>query len=128
MSTSPIVETNASRWKEDILDSTIPVIVDFWHKHCLWCRKLNPVYDELAQDYKGKIRFVKLNVLENEENRHLAIHQGVMSTPTLKVFCGGRTIGEVVGFRPKRMLEEEINRIVNASKECLARSTVLSPS
>lgn len=125
MSSTSVVEVSAKTWKEEVLESDIPVVVDFWHHHCGWCRALNPIYDELSNEYVGRVKFAKLNILESHENQHIAIQYGVMGTPTLKFFCMGRTVGEIVGYRPKNLLKEEINKILRQSKECLEKSTAL---
>jgi len=125
MSSDSVVEVSAKTWKREVLESDIPVVVDFWHHHCGWCRALNPIYDELSNEYVGRVKFAKLNVLESHENQHIAIQYGVMSTPTLKFFCMGRTVGEIVGYRPKNLLKEEIDKFLLQYKECLEKSTAL---
>jgi len=119
------MEVNAETWKVEVLESDIPVVVDFWHYHCGWCRTLNPIFDELSNEYVGKVKFAKLNVLETHENQHIATQYGVMGTPTLKFFCEGRTVGEIVGYRPKNLLKEEIDKILTQHRECLEKSTAL---
>jgi len=125
MPSDSVVEVSAETWSEEVLKSDIPVVVDFWHHRCGWCRALNPIYDELSNEYTGQLKFAKLNVLESHENQHIAIQYGVMGTPTLKFFCEGRIVGEIVGYRPKDQLKQEIDKILRQRKECLERSTVL---
>ena len=71
----------------------------------------------------GKVKFAKLNVLENEENRHLAIKFGVMSTPTLIFFCEGRPVNAALGFQPKEILKKLVEDVLEKSPECIAKST-----
>jgi len=125
MSSDSVVEVSAETWEKEVLESDIPVVVDFWHHDCDWCRALNPIYDELSNEYVGRLKFAKLNVLESHENQHIAIQYGIMGTPTLKFFCTGRTVGELVGYRPKNLLKEEVDRILSQIKECLEKSTPL---
>lgn len=120
-----VVDIEADEWKRVVLGSEVPVAVEFWHPRCSWCLRLAPIYNELSREYRGRLKFLRLNTIESEENTHLAIHQGVMGTPTLKFFCGGREVGEVVGFRPKRTLREEIDKILSMHQECLEKSTPL---
>ena len=125
MSSDSVVEVSAETWEKEVLESDIPVVVDFWHHDCDWCRALNPIYDELSNEYVERLKFAKLNVLESHENQHIAIQYGIMGTPTLKFFCTGRTVGELVGYRPKNLLKEEVDRILSQIKECLEKSTPL---
>jgi len=127
------MNVTAEIWEKEVLESEIPVIVDFWHERCSWCLELNPILEAVSTEYTGQAKFVKLNVLENRENRQVAIQYGVMSTPTygvmstftMKFFCKGRTVGEIVGYRPKNQLREEVEKILHQHKECLEKSTVL---
>ncbi len=125
MSLNSTVEVSAETWKVEVVESDIPVVVDFWHSQCGWCRALNPIFNELSNEYVGKVKFVKLNVLETHENQQIATQYGVMGTPTLKLFCEGRTVGEIVGYRPKNLLKEEIDKILSQHRECLEKSTTL---
>ncbi len=103
-----------------VLGNKLPVVVDFWAPWCVWCRKLAPLYDELAAKYAGKLALVKVNV---EEERGLAERYGVSSLPTLKYFCGGREIGEQVGAPPRDRLEASFREVLEHAQECLATST-----
>jgi len=101
------------------------IVVDFWHVQCPWCRVLNPIFEEVAKEYKGKIRFAKLNVLTNSDNREIAVHYGVMGTPTLVFFCDGRPLGALVGFRPKEHLKHVLEDMLQKYRECIEQSTEL---
>lgn len=93
---------------------------------CGWCRALNPIYDELSNEYVGRLTFAKLNVLESHENRHMTIQYGVTVPYPEVLFC--EAVGEIVGYRPRNLLTEEINKILRQHKECLGKSTALSSS
>jgi len=86
---------------------------------------LNPIFDAFAEEYKGKIKIVKLNVLESSDNREIAINYGVMSTPTLVFFCAGRPIEVVVGFMPKEQIKKIFGDILERHRECIKQSTEL---
>ncbi len=101
-----------------------PVVVDFWHHLCGWCNKLNPIFAQLPEAIPGA-KFLKVNILESTENRKTAIDNGVMSTPTIKVFCEGRPIGELIGFKSHEKLVSELNEILNQKDSCLDQSTPL---
>lgn len=121
-----VSEVNASNWEQEVLRSEVLTVVDFWHNRCPWCLRLNPVFDEVAEEYKGKIKFVKLNVLENPSNREIAIHHGIMSTPTLMFFCEGRPVGQTLGFMPKEHLKETLDDMLKKHMKCIKQSTKLN--
>jgi thioredoxin 1 len=98
--------TDAS-FKDDVLDSTIPVLVDFWAPWCGPCRLVGPVVDELAQQYEGKVKVVKLNTDDNPE---VASQYAIRSIPTLMIFKGGRHVETVVGAVPKTTLCSTIEK------------------
>ena len=120
-----VVEIQADTWESEVLNADKPVVVDFWHHMCGWCNKLNPVYEQLPETFGDRVKFVKVNILESPENRKLAIGLGVLGTPTLKFFCLGRVVGEIVGYRPLDRLVKEIDDILKKKDECLEKSTPL---
>jgi thioredoxin-like negative regulator of GroEL len=81
--------------------------------------------NEIVEEYNGKIKFVKLNVLESPGNRELATSQGVMGTPTLMFFCQGRPLGQTVSYVPKEELENVLNNMLERYKHCLMQSSDL---
>ncbi len=86
---------------------------------------LEPVYTELSKEYAEKLKFVKFNILEKPENQELAARYGIMGTPTLKFFCGGRPVQDVVGALPKDYLRQAIEFAIKKHRECAERSTPL---
>ena len=112
------VATEAN-FRELVLTSQIPVIVDFWAPWCVWCKKLAPIYDAVSTTMDG-LKFVKVNV---DEERTLAQDYGISSLPTLKFFCAGREIGELVGALPKDKLVLKFREVVAGHEECLAASS-----
>ena len=120
-----VLEVNADIWEQKVLQSDMLTVVDFWHVHCPWCLRLDPILNEVAEEYKGKIKFAKLNILENPENREIAIRYGVMGTPTLVFFCAGSPVEEVVGFMPKERLKKIMDDMLERHKECIKQSTEL---
>lgn len=122
---SKVVEAEAGNWEKEVLRADKPVVVDFWHQMCGWCIKLNIIYEQLPDIFEGRVKFVKLNVLQSPENQKHAINLGVLATPILKFFCDGREVGEIVGYRPLERLVKDINEILNERKECLEQSSPL---
>ncbi len=101
------VKITADNFDEEVLKSTIPVLVDFWAEWCGPCKIVGPILSELAEVYDGKLKVAKLNV---DENPDLTSRFNVMSIPTMKFFKAGEVTGELVGAAPKNMIEAEIEK------------------
>ena len=99
-------ETTDATFEADVLDNDTPVLVDFWAPWCGPCRMVAPIVEELAEDYDGRVKFVKLNT---DENPMIAGKFGIRSIPTLLVFKGGENVGQIVGFRPKGELAKRLD-------------------
>lgn len=81
-----------------VLESELPVLIDFWAPWCFPCRNLSPIVEELAGDYKGKVTFYKMNT---DENPKTPGQHGIMSIPTLLLFKGGKLLDKSVGLKAK---------------------------
>ena len=120
-----VKELNAEEWDSYLKNADKPVVVDFWHQQCIWCRRLAPIYEQLEKEYPSAI-FAKLDILANEENNGVGQRYGIMGTPTIKVFCNGREGGEIVGFMEKQQLKAELDGILSRSDTCLKQSTPIA--
>ncbi|TCK86762.1 thioredoxin [Natranaerovirga hydrolytica] len=95
-----------SNFENEVLNSDVPVLVDFYADWCGPCKMMSPVIDELAQDFEGKAKVGKLNV---DQNGTIAQKYKVMSIPTLLLIKNGEVVDTMVGAIPKQQLEEKIN-------------------
>ncbi len=96
-------------WDNEVLNSDLPVIVDFWAEWCAPCFMIAPVVEQIGEEYEGKIKVGKLNV---DENQVTAGKYQVMAIPTLLFFNGGKLVDRVVGVVPKKILVEKIEKIL----------------
>jgi thioredoxin 1 len=98
-----------SEFRQEVLESQTPVVVDFWATWCAPCRAIAPALEELATQYRGRVKVAKVNIDENQETPQ---QYRVTSIPTLLVFKGGRVVDQIVGAVPKAKLEDAIKKVV----------------
>jgi thioredoxin 1 len=104
---SAVAEITQATFETDVLQSDVPVLVDFWAPWCGPCRLVSSVVDEVAQDYADRVKVVKVNT---DEQSAIASQYGIRSIPTLMVFRGGQVVDRVVGAVPKATLAKTLDQ------------------
>jgi len=107
MASKNVLELNASNWDKEVLQSPMPVLVDFWATWCGPCRMIAPYIEALADQYAGKIKVGKVDV---DDNQDLASRYGITSIPQVYVFKNGQVVDRLVGAMPKKAYEDAIER------------------
>ena len=118
-----VVEIPANSFNREVKGSDKPVVVEFWIRSCSICQKFRQVYEKLPEIFGDKVKFLKMNMFLSLENLKLAEDFGVEETPTLKLFCVGREIGEIIGYRPLDKVVKEIEEILEREGSCRRQST-----
>jgi len=108
MASQNLVEFSDANFEEEVLKSSIPVLVDFWAEWCMPCRMLGPTIEKLAKDYTGKI---KVGKVDTDSNRDISIKYSINSIPTVILFQNGQVVQKFVGLRPERDFKEALDTI-----------------
>lgn len=103
------LELNQDNFDAEVIESNIPVLVDFWAPWCGPCRAMAPVIDDLFSEYQGRVKVGKVNVDQNQE---LARRFGVMSIPTLIMYKNGQNMGQMVGVTTKGLLVKKLDALL----------------
>jgi thioredoxin 1 len=109
MASNDVVTLEDSTFDAEVLKSDLPVLVDFWAVWCGPCKAIAPAVEELAREYKGKLKVAKLDI-----DQHQGVPQkfGIRSIPTLLIFKGGRVVDTIVGAVPRSKLVESVQKVI----------------
>jgi thioredoxin 1 len=99
------VEITDANFSKEVLESQVPVLIDFWAVWCGPCRMIAPVVEEIASEYDGKLKVGKMDV---DNNSQTPLTYGIRSIPTLMVFKGGKVVEQIVGAMPKKNLLDKL--------------------
>jgi thioredoxin 1 len=103
------IELTDSNFETEVLNSDIPVLVDFWAPWCGPCRMVAPIVEEISHEYEGKVKVGKLNT---DDNQAVASQYGIMSIPTLMIFKGGKVVERIIGAQPKGAVIGKIDDVI----------------
>jgi thioredoxin 1 len=107
-------DVNDAGFEEGVMRSALPVLVDFWGEDCPSCRAISPILRELAAEYAGRLKIVKLHTGENAQ---AMARFRVMALPTVLAFAQGRVVGQLTGARPRAAFRELAERALHAAME-----------
>lgn len=97
------IEVNDGNFNLEVLESQIPVLVDFWAEWCMPCKMVAPIVEEIAKEYEGKLKVCTLDV---DNARETAGHYSIMSIPTLAIFKNGEVVEKMIGALPKDAIDK----------------------
>lgn len=104
-----VVEVNDASFEQEVLQSDQPVLVDFWAAWCGPCKALAPIVDEVASEYSGKLKVMKMDV---DRNQATPMRYGIRGIPALLLFKGGKVADQIVGYVPKDTITRSITRVI----------------
>jgi len=109
MASNDVVTLEDSTFDAEVLKSDLPVLVDFWAVWCGPCKAIAPAVEELAREYKGKLKVAKLDI---DSHQQVPQKFGIRSIPTLLIFKGGRVVDTIVGAVPRSKLVESVKKVI----------------
>ena len=120
MSDAEVLELTDKEWEANVEKSDTPVIAMFHSPNCTHCRTMEPYFREYAKEFKGKVKFVRLDIAAYQ---WLGERYGVRGTPTFKFFCGGKPVSDLVGAIYPALLKKRIEEVLVYGEECAKQSS-----
>ena len=108
MSGKAVIEVNENNFQQEVLDSTLPVLVDMWAPWCMPCRMVAPTVEKIAQDNSDKLKVCKLNI---DNNQNLAARYNIQGIPALLIFKDGKEHDRIVGAVPPQAIQAKLDKI-----------------
>ena len=108
MASNNILNATQESFNTEVLSASTPVLVDFWAEWCGPCKMIGPILDELAEEYNGRVKIVKVNI---DEQQTLAAQYGIRAIPTLLMFDKGEVSEQIVGLKSKRDLKNSFDKV-----------------
>lgn len=108
MAAPNIVTLTHENFPQEVLQSSTPVLVDFWGEWCPPCRALSPILDELAEEYQGRVKIGKVNI---DNQQALAAEYGIRAVPTMLLFSQGQVTDQIIGLKSKRDIKATFERV-----------------
>lgn len=122
MNSDQTIKIGGMNWKDEVLKAELPVVIEFFSPTCPYCQQLTPIFQKLSGEYIQKMKF---GMVDTSKNSEIASGYGVMGVPTLKFFCAGRPIYEIVGLRSEKELREELEKVLGIHTKCVSQSSPL---
>ena len=119
MAGQAVLEVNDATFDKEVLQSDQPVLVDFWAAWCGPCKALGPIVDQVAAEYSGKLKVVKMDV---DRNPSTPGRYGIRGIPALLFFKGGKVADQIVGYVPKDTVDKSVVRVVGTTEVVSANS------
>lgn len=108
MASEAVKEFNDANFEAEVVQSDVPVLVDFWAEWCMPCRMLAPTIDEIADEFEGK---VKVGKVDTDANRDISVKYGISAIPTIFLFKGGEVVKKFVGMTQKQEFVDALNEV-----------------
>ena len=124
MSSEDAIELDDSNWEKEVEKGEDPVVVMFYSDTCAYCKQMEPHFFEYAGEFKEKITFARVNIVNNPT---ISSRYGVMATPTFKFFCKGKPVYEMTGAIYPALLKKAVEDNLEHGEECAANATWIAP-